>query len=98
MAEKGEAIELNTLRIRDFAVVDGWLYIGVTAKPATWLYGFADTLKVCASATLPVPDTDEAMLDLSNAELRLEDGENAVIAVPLPDDSDNRFFKVISTP
>ena len=94
VAEKGEALQLEGLSIADFAVEDGWLLIRVTASPATWLYGFADTLRVRASKTLPIPETDETLLDMSGAELRLEDGDNAVIAVPLPGDSSSGFFRV----
>ena len=93
-AERGEALKLTDLTIRDFDVEDGWLLISVKASPATWLYGFADALAVRASETLPIPDTDDSLLDMSKAELRLEDGENATIAVPLSGDSPCRFFKV----
>ena len=95
-AEKGDALQLDRLVIRDFAIEDGWLYIGVTANPATWLYGFAGMLRVRSSESLPIPAANEALLDLSDAELRLEDGENATIAVPLPDGSSSRFFRVES--
>ena len=92
VAEKGEALQLEGLRIDGFAVADGWLLISLTASPATWLYGFADTLTVCASTTLPVPD--DAKLDLSGAELRLEDGNRAVFAVPLDAAARSMFFRV----
>ena len=95
-AEKGEALQLDRLVIRDFAIEDGWLYIGVTANPATWLYGFADRLMVRSSESLPIPASGESLLDLSRAELLLEDGENATIAVPLPDGSSSMFFRVES--
>ena len=68
----------------------------MTANPATWLYGFADRLRVRSSESLPIPASDESLLDLSRAELLLEDGENATIAVPLPDGSSSRFFRVES--
>jgi hypothetical protein len=94
VAEKGDPLPLESLKIDDFAVEDGWLVIRVTASPATWMYGFADTLEVRASETLPIPETDDAALDLSGAELRLEDGENATIAVPLGELPPSKFFKV----
>ena len=93
-AEKGEALELSALKITDFAVEDGCLLISVTANPATWLYGFADTLTVRASESLPIPDTDESALDLSGAKLLLEDGDSATFLVPLGEKSSCRFFKV----
>ncbi|MBQ1345058.1 MAG: hypothetical protein IIY62_01725, partial [Kiritimatiellae bacterium] len=93
-AERGEALQLDALRIRDFAVDGGWLYIGVTANPATWLQGFADRLRVRAARSLPIPDTDDSLLDLSHAELWLEDGKNATIAVPLPDGASGGFFRI----
>ena len=93
--ERAQAIRpLESLTIVDFAVEDGWLAIRVTASPATWMYGFADTLEVYASETLPIPETDDAALDLSGAELRLADGENATIAVPLGELPPSKFFKV----
>ena len=95
VATRGEELALNSLKIGAFTVADGWLSIGVTAEPATWLHGFAERLKVRASETLPIPSTDESLLDLSKAELRLEDGEHATILVPLDDENPGkRFFKV----
>ena len=94
VATQGDPLPLESLKIDDFAVEDGWLVIRVTASPATWMYGFADTLEVRASETLPIPETDDAALDLSGAELRLEDGENATIAVPLGELPPSMFFKV----
>jgi hypothetical protein len=94
VATQGDPLPLESLKIDDFAVEDGWLVIRVTARPATWMYGFADTLEVRASETLPIPETDDAALDLSGAELRLEDGENATIAVPLGELPPSMFFKV----
>ena len=94
--EQGEPLELETLKIDDFAIKDGWLAIHVAASPATWLNGFVDTLVVRASETLPIPDTDESKLDLSRAEVLLEDGDNATVLVPLGDQSNCRFFKVKS--
>ena len=93
-AEKGAALKLSDLAITGFAVEEGWLLIGVKADPATWLYGFADTLRIRAAASLPIPDTDESLLDLSAAELRLEDGARATLAVPLPGDAGSQFFSV----
>ena len=78
-----------------FAVEDGRIVIDVKASPATWINGFADYLKVRASDTLPIPNTDDTLLDLSDAELWIYDNENATIAVPLPKGQSNRFFKVV---
>ena len=91
-SEKGDALALEDLRIEDFAVEDGWLLIDVSASPATWLHGFGDTLKVRASASLPIPV--DAVLDLSGAEMRLKDGTRAVLAVPLGEKADSMFFSV----
>ena len=93
-AEKGEALRITGLEICDFAVEDGWLAVSVKADPATWLYGFADRLEVRSSDSLPIPDTDDALLDLSGAEFDLLDASNATIYVPLPAGRDCRFFKV----
>ena len=95
-AEKGEALKLADLTIRDFAVEDGCLLIRVTASPATWLNGFADTLVVRASETLPVPETDDALLDLSGVEWRLADDEKdtAIFVVPLEVTGASMFFTV----
>jgi len=93
VAEKGEALKLGELKIIGFAVEDGWIVIDVNARPATWINGFADYLKVRASDTLPIPNTDDTLLDLSEAELRIHDNENATIAVPLPEGQTDRFFK-----
>ena len=95
VAERGEKLELNSLRIDDFTVADGELRIGITASPATWLYGFIDTLKIRASATLPIPDTDDANLDLTDADLQLVDAETATFIVPLGDKADCRFFRMV---
>ena len=91
-AAQGEALELEGLRIDGFAVEGGTLVIELTASPATWLYGFADRLVVRGSETLPVPD--DALLDLSGAELRLEDGDRAVFTVPLDAKAQSMFFRV----
>ena len=95
MAEKGDPLELGELKITGFAVEDGRIVIDVKASPATWINGFADYLKVRASDTLPIPNTDDTLLDLSDAELWIYDNENATIAVPLPKGQSNRFFKVV---
>lgn len=92
VAERGEPLQLDGLRIDGFAVEDGWLLVSLTASPATWLYGFVDTLSVRASATLPIPD--DAKLDLSAAERRLEGGDRAVFAVPLEPATGSMFFTV----
>lgn len=70
---------------------------GAGTLAATWLQGFADRLRVRASESLPIPDTDDSLLNLSNAELTLEDSTNATISVPLPEvfgDSSGRFFPI----
>ena len=54
VATQGDPLPLESLKIDDFAVENGWLVIRVTASPATWMYGFADTLEVHASETLPI--------------------------------------------
>ena len=94
VAEKGDPLQIESLKVDGFAVEDGWLVISVTASPATWLYGFADTLKIRASETLPIPDTDDALLDLSEAELWLSGDEKATIAVPLREGFGDKFFKM----
>ena len=94
VSEKGEALQLESVTIDGFAVEGGRLTIRLTARPATWLYGFVDTLRVRASETLPIPDDAETLIDMSTAELRLEDGDKAVIAIPLPENFSGRFFKV----
>ena len=95
-ATKGEALELETLKILDFAVEDGWLAIRVSASPTTWMFGFAETLDIYASETLPIPDSDESKLDLAEMKLTKEDGDNAIFVVPLGEKADCRFFKVRS--
>ena len=94
VAEKGDPLQIESLKVDGFAVEDGWLVISVTASPATWLYGFADTLKIRASETLPIPDTDDALLDLSEAELWLSGDDKATIAVPLREGFGDKFFKM----
>ena len=94
VAERGEALELSELKITGFSVADGWIVISVNASPATWMYGFGDRLRVYVSETLPVPDTDDAVLELPGWELILEDGDNATFAVPLGDLPESMFFKV----
>ena len=94
VAEQGEPLPLESLKIDDFAVADGYMAIRFTAKPATWLYGFADLIVVRASETLPIPSTDDSILDLSGAELHLEGSDAATLVVPLPQGGANRFFKV----
>ena len=94
VAERGDALELSELKITGFSVADGWIVISVNASPATWMYGFGDRLRVYASETLPVPDTDDAVLELPGWELILEDGDNATFAVPLGDLPESMFFKV----
>ena len=94
VAEQGDPLPLESLAIDDFAVEDGYLAIRFTAKPATWLYGFADLIKVRASGVLPIPDTAEALLDLSAAELTLEGEDSATIVVPVGEGGPSRFFKV----
>jgi hypothetical protein len=94
VAEQGEALPLESLRIDDFAVEDGYLAIRFTAKPTTWLYGFADLISIRSSATLPIPGSNESLLDLSGAELTLEGVDSATIIVPLGGDADSRFFRI----
>ena len=93
-AEQGEPLPLESLRIDDFAVGEGYLAIRFTAKPATWLYGFADLIRIRASETLPIPRSDDALLDISGAELQLEGADAATIVVPLDGATSDRFFKV----
>ena len=82
------------MTIDDFAVGDGYLVIRFTAKPATWLYGFADLIRIRSSATLPIPDSDESLLDLSGAEMTLEGSDAATIIVPFDAATASGFFKV----
>ena len=96
VAETGEPLQLITLTINDFEIYDGWLAIRVSASPATWMFGFAETLDIYASETLPIPDCDESKLDLSEMELTKENGDNAIFVVPLGEKADCRFFKVRS--
>ena len=96
VAEQGAPLPLESLKIDDFSVADGYIAIRFTAKPATWLYGFADLIVIRASETLPIPDTDDTILDLSGAELQLEGSDAATLVVPLAPDSPNMFFKVVS--
>jgi len=51
-------------------------------------------IKIRASATLPIPDSDDALLDLSRAGLKLEDEDSATLVVPLGEGGSSRFFKV----
>ena len=83
---------IGTLKIDDFAVEDGFILLRFTAKPATWLYGFSDLIRIRASETLPIPAGDSSLLDLSRAELTLEGADAATIIVPLT--SPARFFRV----
>ena len=92
VAEQGDPLPLESLKIDDFAVEGGYILLRFTAKPATWLYGFSDLIKIRASATLPIPDGDSSLLDLSGAELYLEGADAATIIVPLT--SSARFFRV----
>ena len=94
VADKGDPLPLESLRIDDFAVEDGYLAIRFTAKPSTWLYGFSDLIAVRASETLPIPGSDDALLDLSDAELQLEGADAATLVVPLGEGGRSRFFKV----
>ncbi|MBO7683447.1 MAG: hypothetical protein J6T51_01830 [Kiritimatiellae bacterium] len=94
VAEQGDPLPLESLRIDDFAVEDGHFAIRFTAKPATWLYSFADLISIRFSETLPIPDAADALLDLSNAELQLEGVDAAIIVVPFDGAASNRFFKV----
>ena len=94
VAAQGDPLPLELLRIDDFEVADGYLAIRFTAKPATWLYGFSDLISIRSSATLPIPYSDDSLLDLSAAELYLEGADAAMIIVPLGEDTTSRFFKV----
>ena len=94
VAEQGEPLPLESLRIDDFAVEDGYLAIKFTAKPATWVYSFADLISIRSSETLPIPNSDSSILDLSSAELQLEGEDSAIIVVPLGGATSSRFFKV----
>ena len=93
VAEQGDPLSLESLSIDDFAVADGYLAIRFTARPATWLYGFADLITIRTSETLPIQNSDD-LIDLSNAELYLEGVDAATIIVPLGGASSNRFFRV----
>ena len=94
VAEQGDPLSLESLKIDDFAVEDGYILLRFTAKPATWLYGFKDLIRIRASETLPIPEDDSSLLDLSRAELTLEGADAATIIVPLAPGTRNRFFKV----
>ena len=92
VATQGDPLPLESLKIDDFAVEDGHIILRFTAKPATWLYGFKDLIRIRASETLPIPDGDSSLLDLSGAELYLEGADAATIIAPLT--SPARFFRV----
>jgi hypothetical protein len=94
VAERGEALALDSLVVERFGIEDGWLLVSVKAKPDTWLYGFADTLSIRASKDMLVHEEDGEDMDLSRAELRLEDGDRAGFAVPLGKNEECRFFRV----
>ena len=98
VAEQGDPLPLESLRIDDFAVEDGYLSIRFTAKPATWLSGFSDKLYVCASDTLPMSQDDKHKLNLDGAVLVLDEGDadTATLLVPLGEHSNSRFFAVES--
>ena len=93
VAEQGDPLPLESLRIDDFAVEDGYLAIRFTAKPATWLSGFSDKLYVRASDTLPM---HKHKLNLDGAVLVLDEGDadTATLLVPLGEHSNSRFFAV----
>ena len=94
VAEQGDPLPLELLKIDDFVVEDGYLAIRFTAKPETWLYGFSKLIKVRASETLPIPNTEDSVLDFSGAELKLEGVDAATLVVPLGEKADSRFFKL----
>ena len=96
VAVKGDPLSLESIRIDGFVVADGYITIRFTAKPATWLYGFGDLIRIRASETLPIPDTDDAILDLSGAELYLDGADSATLVVPLGERPASGFFKVES--
>ena len=96
VAEQGEPLPLESLRIDDFEVAEGYLAIRFTAKPATWLFGFSDKLYVRASDTLPMPQDDKHKLNLDGAVLVLDEGnaDTATLFVRLGEHSNSRFFAV----
>ena len=56
----------------------------------------AALITVRASATLPIPDGEESVLDLSGAKLYFDEGDadSATIVVPLEGDTPSRFFRI----
>ena len=94
VATKGAALELEGLKIIDFQVREDYICLRVEAKPETWLNGFVDSLEIRASATLPIPVSDESILDLSGGNLELESDGTAVFTVPLDPNGGYRFFTV----
>ncbi|MBQ5530958.1 MAG: hypothetical protein IIT98_03020, partial [Kiritimatiellae bacterium] len=94
VSEQGEALRLETVAIRNFAIENGKIVIDVEAMPATWLYGAENALSLDAAYSLDAIDSDESATPLPGQELHLIDGVNARITIPLQDDGKKLFLRV----
>jgi hypothetical protein len=82
-AVRGGALPLERMEITGFAVEGGMVRLDVAAEPATWMHGFAGTLAVRQSATLPFDETDGAtLLDASATPRTLSSGGIATFTFP----------------
>lgn len=92
-AVRGGALPLERMEITGFAVEGGMVRLDVAAEPATWMHGFAGTLAVRQSATLPFDETDGAtLLDASATPRTLSSG--GIVTFTFPVAGTTGFFRI----
>ena len=92
-----EAVRLHTgpdsLRIESIAVTDDAVILVVSAVPEEWLADNARKLRVRASATLPLPEGDDALLP--GTDVTATPNPDGTVTLTLPRTADtSRFFRV----
>ena len=98
LAGSSEKMDCTGLVINSFAVDGGRIRMNVAAEPATWMSGFFEGVKVRASATLPIRDTDDTLLDLAGAKRVVEDDGTVTYLIAIPpavgEEPQSMFYRV----
>ena len=98
LAADSEKMPCSELVINGFEVEDGAIRMNVAAEPATWMSGFFEGVKVRASATLPIRDTDDTLLDLAGAKRVVEDDGTVTYLIAIPpavgEEPQSMFYRV----
>jgi hypothetical protein len=93
VATYGPLFTLESLNIESIEVTDNAIRLVVSAVPEEWLVKNAKSLRVRASAILPLPAGDDALLPSANVTAELNQDGTVTLTIPRPADG-SQFYRV----